>query len=316
MNKKFISLFTIIVGFYAFILLTSQTEAVKAPDNEKCLKCHGNNYYSFHNEVTEADVHKKMNPYFLINKKLYNNGVHNSFNCTDCHVEEYETYPHSAELKLEPNYQCMDCHGDDEHFAQFHFDEISVQVQKSIHGKKFGDDFKCEMCHNPHYYELEARNKTNIDEIVMQSNQMCLECHDYTEDRFYLLSDTSMSINEQSHKWLPNQSLHFKKVRCIDCHATHQDSLILPHDIYGKESAVKNCVECHGTDSRLMSTLYQHRAKENRDKYGFFNGVMLNESFVIGANNNYYLNIISITVFSILLLILIIHIALRIILKK
>lgn len=316
MNKKFISFFTIVVGFFAFILLTSQTEATDAPDNEKCLKCHGNNYYSFYNDVLEKDIHKKMNPYFLINKGLYSHGVHHTFTCTDCHVEEYETYPHDAALKLEAKYGCIDCHGEDEHFAEFHFDEINVQVQTSIHGKVFGDDFKCEMCHNPHYYQLEARNKTDIEEIVMHSNQMCLNCHDYTENRFYLLSDSNMSINDQSHSWLPNHSLHFKNVRCIECHGSHKDSLSVTHDIRGKEYAVKKCVECHNTNSKLMETLYRHQAKENRNQLGFFNGVMMNDSFVIGANNNYYLNALSITIFSILMFILLVHALLRIILKK
>lgn len=336
MNKKFIGVL-VVIGFYLIILLSSFTEApegvepkegaetteatkdveaVETNDNEKCLKCHANNYYSFHNEVIEKDVHKKMNPFFLINKGLYDNGVHNTFNCTDCHVEEYETYPHDSELKLEANYGCIDCHGDDDDYAKFHFDEINIQVQASIHGEVFKDDFKCEMCHNPHYYQLEARNKTDIKEIVKQSNQMCLNCHEYTEDRFYLLTDTNMSINENSHKWLPNQSLHFDKVRCIDCHSSHNDTISLSHDILGKETAVKNCVECHSTNSKLMSTLYQHKAKEKRDKLGFFNGVMLGDSFVIGANNNYYLNVASISIFSILILILLIHAILRIILKK
>jgi hypothetical protein len=43
---------------------------------------------------------------------------------------------------------------------------------------------------------------------------------------------------------------------------------------------------------------------------------MMNESFVVGANNNYYLNAISIIIFSLLILVLIGHALLRIILKK
>jgi hypothetical protein len=84
----------------------------------------------------------------------------------------------------------------------------------------------------------------------------------------------------------------------------------------GKEDASKNCVDCHSTDSRLKSTLYKHLSKEKRDKYGFFNGAMKNETFVIGATKNYYLNAVSIGIFALLILILLGHGLLRIILKK
>lgn len=316
MKNKTFNLLIIGISIVGFISLTSQSPEEK-PDNNQCLKCHGNNYYSYYNESQEKDIHKKMNPYFVINQQMFDHGVHHSFICTDCHLEEYSEYPHDAQLKLEPQYGCIDCHGEDENFAQFHFDEINEQVQNSIHGKVFKDDFKCEMCHNPHYYQLQYNKKSNIQEIVKNTNQMCLNCHNYTEDRFYLLTDSNISINNQSHKWLPNQELHFKNVRCIECHGSHeQDSLMVTHNIMYKDYAVKLCVECHSDNSMLMSSLYRQQAKEIRDQLGFFNGLILSNSFVIGANRNYYLNAISIGTFSLILLIIIIHAMLRIFIKK
>ncbi|OIP02105.1 MAG: hypothetical protein AUJ98_02350 [Bacteroidetes bacterium CG2_30_33_31] len=298
-----------------FLVVTSFTQTV-IPNNNKCLKCHGNDYYKFYNRVIDKEVHHRMNPYFIINKTLYKKGVHKSFQCTDCHATEYEIYPHKAELKLEAKNTCLDCHGSDETFAKFHFEEIEVEVKKSIHGKLMGEDFNCERCHKQHYYELNARNKTDINKIVDYSNHMCLNCHNYTENKFYLLSDSTASIDEKSHSWLPNRELHFKKVRCLECHAQQNDSLKVPHRILGKEKAVKLCVKCHSDNSLLMSSLYKHDIKENRNKFGFFNGVLLKNSFVIGANRNFYLNSISISIFSLVLLIIFIHAFIRIILKK
>jgi predicted CXXCH cytochrome family protein len=318
MIKRILSIAIVSLSVLSFVTLTSQTEAKKLvePDNKNCLQCHGNNYYSYHNEELDKEVHKKMNPYFVINKNLFSKGVHNSFTCTDCHMEEYSVYPHDANLKLEAKYGCIDCHGEDENFAKFHFDEISLEVQESVHGLALKDNFTCEMCHNPHYYQLESRNKSNIKEIVKNSNAMCLNCHNYTEDRFYLLSDSNISINSSSHKWLPNQELHFNNVRCIECHGTQEKTDMVSHGIRSKEHALKLCVECHSSNSMLMASLFRHKSKENRDQYGFINGAMMNESFVVGANNNYYLNAISIIIFSLLILVLIGHALLRIILKK
>jgi hypothetical protein len=304
------------------ILLTMSSAGIaevnpqEPPDNTDCLKCHGNSYYQFYNDVIEKEVHRKMNPYFIINNELYDSGVHQTFLCVDCHLTEYETYPHEVNLKLEANYTCLDCHGEDETYALLRFDEIALEVKESVHGKLMGEQFECTMCHNPHYYELNFRNKKNIDEIVDYSNQMCLECHNYSDDGYYLLSDSIASINNTSHSWLPNQELHFKKVRCLECHGVRNDSLTISHLIKSTDNAVKKCVECHSDNTILMSSLYLHDSKELRDKYGFFNGVMLNNSFVIGANRNFYLNALSIIIFSMVILAICGHAFLRVIIKK
>ena len=60
-----------------------------------------------------------------------------------------------------------------------------------------------------------------------------------------------------------------------------------------------------------MSSLYKFQSKEQR-KDGFFNGIILNQSYVIGANRNGYLNLLSIIVFSIALIVIIAHIFFRI----
>lgn len=307
----------ILVISLIFVVVTAMAgDKPKLPGNSKCLQCHGKNYYSFQNENTSKEVHKRMSPYFIINKTRYQNGVHKTFECTDCHLPEYETYPHEAKLKLEPKYICQDCHSGDENFAKFNFEGIEAAVQQSVHGKIMGEDFTCEMCHNPHYYSLEARSNKKVKQIVQESNQMCLKCHEYTENRFYLLSDSTSMVNEKSHPWLPNQQLHFNNVRCLDCHGGQDTSMLVSHNILGKDKALKTCVECHSDNSVLMSSLYKHDVSEKRNKLGFFNGVMMNESFVIGANRNFYLNAISIIIFSLTLLAIAIHIFFRIIFKK
>ena len=309
--------FELVLSFFLILFaMQANSQEQKLPDNAKCLKCHGKYYFQFYNDVLSDTIHKRMNPYFIINKDLYKKSVHRTFECTDCHEKEYETYPHAANLKLESKYTCQDCHSGDENFAKFHFEEIELEVQKSIHGVKMGDKFKCEMCHNPHYYELNARNKDNIRDIVKYSNHMCLNCHNYKTNRFYLLSDSIAVINEKSHPWLPNHELHFKTVRCIECHAEYNEELLVAHNILEKEKAVKKCVECHRSNSLLTTSLYKHTLKENRDKFGFFNGTMMNDAFVIGANRNYYLNIISIIAFSCVMFFILFHLVLRLIYKK
>ncbi len=61
-----------------------------------------------------------------------------------------------------------------------------------------------------------------------------------------------------------------------------------------------------------MSSLYKHAAREKRNELGFYNGVITNEAYIIGANRNYYLNVASIALFALTLLGIGIHTLLRI----
>jgi hypothetical protein len=61
-----------------------------------------------------------------------------------------------------------------------------------------------------------------------------------------------------------------------------------------------------------MSSLYKFKSKEQRRTNGFVNGVILNESYVIGANRNSYLNLLSLIIFFGILVIITIHIIFRI----
>ncbi len=65
-----------------------------------------------------------------------------------------------------------------------------------------------------------------------------------------------------------------------------------------------------------MQTLYRYKSKERLNKQGFLNSVMLNDAYVIGANRNYYLNIISIVLFALTIVSILFHVALRIFSKK
>ena len=60
-----------------------------------------------------------------------------------------------------------------------------------------------------------------------------------------------------------------------------------------------------------MASLYKFESKELR-RGGFLNGIILNSSYVIGANRNEYLNLISLIIFVIVIGVIAIHIIVRI----
>jgi len=90
---------------------------------------------------------------------------------------------------------------------------------------------------------------------------------------------------------------------------------MVAHHIQPKEDAVKKCVECHSQNSRLVETLYKFRAQEARSQFGFLNATTLSDSYIIGANRNYYLNVLSGLIFCGVVLLITIHAILRIVIK-
>jgi hypothetical protein len=283
--------------------------------NEKCFRCHGGTKYTYYNPVNEKDVSAMMCENRVIHRNDFYTANHKSFACMDCHAAEYDTFPHPGQLRMESSYACIDCHGNDENYAKYHFEEIEAEFQKSTHFNANGDAFTCWKCHDPHTYKISIRNSDNITKSIAYDNQICLNCHSDFE-RFQLLSDREEINLIQKHEWLPNQALHLSQVRCIECHAQMNDSLLVSHRIMPKENAVKKCVECHSQNSLLMSSLYKFQAKESRTKAGFLNSIILNNAFVIGANRNIVLNRVSLIIFFVSTGLLLIHLFLRVRYKR
>jgi len=279
-------------------------------DNERCLKCHGQEKYEYTNESLGRQVNGIMCSDRIVNKNEFYVSNHKSFSCTDCHSEEYVKFPHAGELRMEQKYNCIDCHGGDEKFAQYHFEEIEGEYQNSVHFKLEEEGFTCWKCHDPHSYRISVRNSDNLKETVAYDNSICLSCHsDFT--RFQLLTEKTEINIIKKHDWLPNQAAHFASVRCIECHTQISDSIPVAHLIKPKVEAVQLCNECHSQNSLLMASLYKFESREQRLD-GFFNGIILNSSYVIGANRNEYLNLLSLIIFVVVAGVIVIHILFRI----
>ncbi|MCU0362447.1 MAG: cytochrome c3 family protein [Bacteroidales bacterium] len=266
-----------------------------AEQNESCLKCHGQARYEYTNESLGRQVKAMMCSERIVRRDEYYNSNHKSFSCTDCHSFEYEKFPHPGELRMEQKLNCLDCHGGDETYARYHFEAIDTAYRESVHFKLEEEGFSCWKCHDPHSYKINIRNNENLREAIRYDNAICLKCHS-NYDQFQLLSDREEINILNTHSWLPNQASHFASVRCLECHTKVDERMPVAHLIQTKDKAVKLCNECHSQNSILMASLYKFQSKEQR-RDGFFNGVIMNESYVIGANRNEYLNNLSLLIF-------------------
>jgi len=305
----------IYVSLFFLCIITLDAKAYENVKEHACLKCHSGQSYTFNNEVTGKVVKRLMNPYYIMDTLALNSGVHKNFDCTDCHSGEYATYPHPANAKLEPLSSCLDCHGGDESFAKYKFEQIQEEFEKSVHFQTHGDYFTCTKCHNIHTYTATARNSSNVLEIVDYNNKMCLSCHnDMRKVNMVAGHDVPKIID--IHSWLPNQALHFEHVRCIECHTQVIDSLMVSHNIMKRDSALRNCVECHSANSRLKASLYKYENIQKRAENGIVGTVLSNSSYVIGTHQSPFLKLLSIIIFIATLIGIIIHSTFRILKKK
>jgi len=309
--------FTLLVSLKANGIFRVQSESINQDsaafispyeeDNQRCFVCHGQSKYTYKNETLGRDIKALMFSERIIRKDEYYQSNHKSFSCTDCHSSEYANFPHAGELRMEPRLNCIDCHGGDE---TYHFDGIEEEYKQSTHFKLEEEGFSCWECHDPHTYKISKRTSQNLKETIAYDNAICLNCHsDF--DRFELLTDHEEINILKKHDWLPNQSAHMASVRCIECHTQINENLPVAHLIKPKTEAVKRCNECHSQNSMLMASLYKFESKEKR-KDGFFNGIILNQSYVIGANRNEYLNFMSLIIFGGILAVIGIHVFFRI----
>jgi hypothetical protein len=265
----------------AFILLLTSSYVSFAHEvkNAKtssayCLRCHGMETLAYRDTVTGKIVNLYVNP------QQYKQSNHKRLECVTCHTADYSHYPHPESVKSE-NLYCLDCHKDEPKFVPYRFTEIKQDFQNSIHATQVHEQFTCFSCHNPHQFKV-SRVGEDISEIVRYDNNICLNCH--ASPLYKALNQKGFADLVISHKWLPNPQLHWRSVRCIECHTpagTH-----LSHKILAAKQSVKNCVECHSKKATLLTSLYKYRSQEDLQKTGWFNKAVFNNAYIIGMSRN------------------------------
>ncbi len=266
--------------------------------NDNCFRCHGMQ------TLGKRTDHSGLIKDLSIDKSEFELSNHAGFYCIDCHSEDFETFPHTEDAADE-EIACTDCHEDDPDSSFIMFEQIETAFDASIHKELLGDDFTCFNCHDAHSFRIQARLSENIKQTVLYDNQICMDCHN-NSDKLNLYTGRVFPNLKVTHDWLPHQQLHWENVRCIDCHTSAEEPGVA-HNILPKTEAVRNCVECHSTESRLAHTLYKFQTQSERSEAGFFNAVIMNNSYVIGATRNYYLNILSFIIFGVTLIALSVH---------
>jgi predicted CXXCH cytochrome family protein len=249
--------------------------------NGECLTCHSPTALA---NPPRADLDLAKLKRYLVDAELFNSSNHGGVECKTCHGPGFVAFPHKDNARQQIS-QCSECH------AQKVL-RIETQFDKSVHATQLPGKFTCTTCHDPHKFRA-ARNLGDPRRIVAQDNRMCLDCHQFDRPYHALAPDKERPDLERAHDWLPNIQLHWKDVRCVECHTpvSTVKTLALSHEILLRSDAGKDCVACHSRESTLRTRLYRHLVESEQETAGFLNSAILRHAYVIGATRNTYLDV-------------------------
>lgn len=253
--------------------------------NEACFECHQASAVA---RPPKPDLDLSKLKASRVEPSLFSPSDHGVMDCRQCHGRGYDAFPHAETGKQETS-PCTECHA-----AKVL--RLEPQFNASVHAKDKGlkQRFSCNTCHDVHDNVLGARLK-DPSRIVQQDNHGCLSCHndDRQFARFAPDGDKTPGVKKPRpdidaiHAWLPNAALHWKAVRCVECHTPEVAAgKMLSHEILPKDKAEKRCLACHSADSSLKTRLYRHLVKDEQQRLGFTNSVILSSSYVIGATRH------------------------------
>ncbi len=277
-------------------LSPEQVEKIRLANNG-CLSCHSQAGLE-HPPKAGLDLKKLQG--LLKDPESFKGSDHQRLACTKCHNEGYEDHPHDADAK-DSTSTCTDCHSKKANLIEDQFD-------KSVHAKNLSDKISCPTCHNPHVMRI-ASKLIDPHKIVAQDNRVCLSCHD-SEEKFakFAPDKKERPLIDDIHNWLPNTRLHWKAVRCVECHTPAvAPGEMISHEILNKDKAEKKCLSCHSADSSLKTRLYRHLVKDEQQRLGFTNSVILSNTYVLGATRNPLLDTLIMMAFAAILVGLLAH---------
>ncbi len=252
------------------LFITENLFAQDMTDEDKsCLRCHGMHTMAYQDAQTGGIVN------LYVDSTALKNSEHGGFSCLDCHADAFKTIPHPSSVE-QNRLTCLDCHAEQDQFVS-----ADDQFRKSVHYERLGNKFSCASCHDAHRFHRSTNN--NISEIIQQDNNVCLSCHN-APHKFAELSSRDYPDLKLTHSWLPNTELHWKTVRCIECHTTNTEGF--SHQIMAKKHALRKCESCHSKNSILLTKLYSFRAKESRQQNDLLESVVNNGTYVVGLTRD------------------------------
>jgi len=230
---------------FVFLIEIILSVGLIAQSNTDCLACHDDK------TLTMERGGKIISLY--VNSGKFENSVHGSLNCVDCHEGfNPDEIPHKE--KIEP-VNCSTCHSDEvgSFKSSRHFEKINClschgNAHEIVKSSRLSFTDRCSSCHKKESEDFRAsvhfKSKNGADCIScheyhlvkIPSSSVCLRCH----------TDKKIVSQKQEFVLKYKESIHGKYINCSDCHtghrvlrATDQNSTV------ARVNVSKTCANCH-----------------------------------------------------------------------
>ncbi|MAT39430.1 MAG: hypothetical protein CL946_07475 [Ectothiorhodospiraceae bacterium] len=285
-------LFLLLTVLLANVMALYGQTAEVAPrsGNDACFRCHALSTLGIRDTAPGGIRNLSVAP------QEFGHSIHGDLQCTHCHEQGYDAWPHAQERTGVGALRCTNCHQDPKLELKELFADIQQEFAKSVHVQKLGEKFSCFSCHDPHSFRREQEVSTRK---IESANALCTDCHE-SGQKLAAFTERKFAPIEVTHAWLPNQDLHWEHVRCVDCHTSYE-APNTSHNVLPKSQAVTKCESCHSQNSVLLAKLYKYEHRESRQRMGFLNGTLLNDAYIIGSTRNSVLDAVSFALFGLTL---------------
>ena len=217
-----------------------------------------------------------------IDLTLFARSVHGDLDCTSCHTDGFDKFPHTSTRAAMPD--CRDCHTGSVS-PTIDFDKITEGVKASVHAQLVDPAFRCTNCHSPHYF-IPGSRMTNVSEALHAANKSCLGCHAAGEST--TTEDLAFGNLVEKHRLLFHAELHLQRNACVACHTPRGEQTV--HLILPKSEALKDCSACHAKNSLLATKIYLLLAPKEHAEHGWVNVIVFNNAYLTGATRNRWLD--------------------------
>ena len=222
-----------LAGGLLFCLIAAGVPAPAQLDNERCLRCHGDQGIAGWSpqraaamvaEPPEGRVLRRPEAMadLYIDAELYADSAHGEMNCTQCHL--IERTPH---LQRVATLNCADCHA-----------EAASEMERGVHAEGPDSPLRmphCADCHGPAHEVRPIEPRTQGRVAAM--SEACIVCHDGRPAETWIEGVHGRALLDKGLS---------ASAGCADCHGSHAilpatdpDSLMHPFN------DPQTCGRCH-----------------------------------------------------------------------
>ncbi|MEO8680320.1 MAG: cytochrome c3 family protein [Vicinamibacterales bacterium] len=231
----------ILIGSLLASAGAAAAQAPKAPANDDCLACHGDQSATRANGSSVA-----------VSADIFGKSIHTGLACVDCHADLAKTteWPHAE--KLQP-VSCATCHAD----------AVKVALTSVHYTEKSGKGARCVDCHGTH--DIRPASDPASRTYGLNLPKTCAQCHSGGTHMEGPKGLVSGNYEDSVHGRGVAKSGLLVSANCTSCHGAHDiKTKTDPESRVHRTKIAATCTKCH----EGIAPVYAKSVHAQQQRYG------------------------------------------------